>query len=357
MNGLLIALSLLGAAANPPIEGPRTELVDPAAVMHVPAELTAQFRAAVIAPGGTQLQRMNRMAEWMFAPDGLGIQYRHDATYTVAEAWQRREANCLTFTLLTVALAREGGFEAYGQYLDDTLMWRQQSSTLYRTEHVNAGLIADNHRYTIDVASDEVISHAPPQRIDDRRLLAQFYNNRAAELAERGLFDAALAHARSGLRMDAEYAVSWNNLGVLEVRVGRIADAERSYLQALARDPKQPSALTNLSALYERQGQPERAQPYQRRLETVLRGNPFHHFLLALDAERKGSLKEAAKLFRRAIHLYPNEHRFHFGLARVYFQQHKPESAGKALERARQLSAGDDRLRYQAKLEKLRRPG
>lgn len=347
--------ALIVRATPPPLAASLpTSVVDQAEVMALPPDLREELETRVIRQASNDTQRMRLLAKWMFAPDGLQIQYRHDATYTVAEAWQHREANCLTFTLLTVALARATGLESYGQHLDDTLAWRQAEDTLYRTTHVNAGILVHSQRFTIDVASDEVMTRSPPERINDTRLLAQFYNNRAAELSDAGALQLALAHARMALQLDPEFAVTWNNLGVLEMRAGNAAKAERSYLQSLVLDSRQASALTNLVAYYERIGEPGKARPLQRRLDAVHRASPFHQFLLALDAERRGELRNAARFYRRAIHLYPGEHRFHFGLARVYYLQHKPNSAGEALERARSLSQGREAVLYEAKLAKLR---
>jgi len=52
--------------------------------------------------------------------------------------------------------------------------------------------------------------------------------------------------------------------------------------------------------------------------------------------------------------LHPYEHRFHFGLARAYLAQRMWVSAGRALEKALNLSEGDTRGVYAAKLEWLR---
>ena len=71
--------------------------------------------------------------------------------------------------------------------------------------------------------------------------------------------------------------------------------------------------------------------------------------------ERDGDLERAAEHYRKAIRLYDGEHRFHFGLARVYFQQGDHHRASRELARARELSQGDTRALYQAKLETLRR--
>ena len=154
----------------------------PEQIMAVPPELHAQLQQQVIAAGGSERMRLERLAEFLFRKSGLGMEYSADATLTVEQAYRTRKANCLTFTLLTVALARESGLQAYAQELDDIVAGRVDDDIVYRFNHVNAGFTIGHSRFTIDVARDLVKARGPPKPISDQRLLALYYNNRAAEL-------------------------------------------------------------------------------------------------------------------------------------------------------------------------------
>lgn len=354
---IMAAALALSADGSPPFDEPVQTGVPPhpEQVLAVPDALRRQFHAQVIARGGPPAERLDRLVHFLFEPGGLGMAYREDATYTVAQAYETRQANCLTFTLLAVALAREAGLDAYGQQIEETLAWRQEANTIYRTNHVNAGVRIRQRRLTLDVASDLIIARAPPLPIRDERLLAHYYNNRAAELMAQQRLSEGLAYAQRSLALDPGYATSWSNAGVLYLRSGDAAHAERSYQQALQLQPLHPGALFNLVSYYRRNGEASQAARLQQKLETVQSRDPFHHFLLATEYERKGDLVRAAKHYRRAIRLYPDEHRFHFGLARAYFQRGDTRRAGKALARARELSEGGTRQLYQAKLDILRR--
>jgi tetratricopeptide (TPR) repeat protein len=331
----------------------RLEPSAPEQIMAIPEPLRQELRERVTERSRVKERRMELLADYLFKPEGLGITYEHDATYTVAEAYQQRKANCLTFTLLTVALAREAGLEAYGQDVSEALVWRQDEHATYRTTHVNAGVKVDQRRFTIDVASDQVLSRYPPNRIEDVRLLAQYYNNRSAELMVRGELKAALAHSQQSLKLDPGYPASWNNAGVLHMRNAQVTEAQAAYQHALSLDPRQASALANLSNLYERIGAKAKERELRQRLEDVQSKNPFHQFLLATEFERTGQLRLAIKHYKRAVRLHYPEHRFHFGLARTYFLMGKPQTAQKWLQLARELSTGDTRNLYQAKLDSL----
>lgn len=345
----LLALAWLpfaaAATASPPA---------PADVMRIPAALREALHARVVGPTRHPEQRLERLVDFLFDAQGLGMAYDPDANHTVAEAYATRQANCMSFTLLTVALAREAGLDAYGQQVDETLAWRQDHDTLYRTQHVNAGVRIRERRFTVDVAWNQVITRRPPEPIRDGRLLAHYYNNRAAALLEQGALDDALRHADVALTLDPAYATTWSNTGVIHLRAGDTARAETSYLRALALDARNPGALFNLVSYYQRRGDVEAARPLQARLDAEQARDPFHHYLLAASFERHGDLAQAVRHYQRAIALHPGEHRFHFGLARVYFQLGDPRRAGKALARARALSEGDTRRLYQAKLDVLR---
>lgn len=359
MNAWLLGLALL---LSEPVVPPALPLLParltppaPAEIMEIPSSLRQALRQRVVARRADQRTLLGELVDFLFDERGMHLQYDDDATLTVAEAWQYHTANCLTFTLVTVALARELGIDAYGQDLADTLIWRQEDRTLYHATHVNAGVWIGRNRFSVDVASDRVLTRFEPRRLNDSRLLAQYYNNRSAELMAHEQLDAALAHSQVALRLDADYPTSWNNAGVVHLRAGRDAEAERFYRRALELDPEHASALSNLVNLLERGGRPELALPFQDRLQQAQQRNPFHHFLQALDFEQQQRYDEAIASYKRAIKLWSGEHRFHFGLARAYYLSGRSGPAGKELAKARSLSEGHTRQLYQAKLAALSR--
>ncbi|SDD59964.1 tetratricopeptide repeat protein [Aquimonas voraii] len=326
-----------------------------AQLLQVPEALRQQLQASV-RPNPDPARSLQALADFLLKPEGLGLRYRHDATLSVAEAFERREGNCLTFTLVTVALARELGLQAYGQDAD-AVSWYQEGGSVYRTLHVNAGVRIDGRRFTIDIASNQVITREPPRPIDDARLLAHFHSNRAAELLALGAAGAALTHARQAIAIDPRHAAAHSNAGVIEGRLGNPNAAERAYLAALAIEPDHAGALFNLGELYAREQRGGLASDMRRRLAHAQQRDPFHHFLLGLQSEAAGDAAGAVDHLRRAIRLHRYDHRFHFALARAWAQLGRVDRAARALEAARSTSEGAEHTRYQAKLEGLRQRG
>ena len=323
--------------------------------MAVPPQLQTQLQAQVIAPAHGDLDRLQRLLRFIGDGElGLGLQYREDATYTVAEAYLNRQANCVTYTLMFLALARLAGLEAYPQEIEETLSWQQLDDIVYRSNHVNARVHVGMQRYLVDVGGDFVVGRRPARRISMQRALAQYYNNRAVALLSEQRLSAALAHAGIALELDPGYPTTWSNTGVLRLRSGDRAGAERDYATALRLDPDNASALFNLVGLYQRSGNRGREALFRKRLEKVERSDPFHQFLLAMEYEKQADGARAARHYLRAIRLHGDEHRFYSGLARAYLLDSDPRRARHALERALSLARDETtRASYQARLEQL----
>lgn len=357
----LLAATLALAAPGTETTGTRvappranTVMVAPGQVMALPPELKARLHDEVIDANSTRTQRFERLVDFMFEPSGLGMTYQDEPTPTVAEAYASRKANCLGFTLLFLALAQEAGVEAWPQEIRETLSWRQQDQTIFRSSHVNAGVQIGPRTFTVDVARDAVIARYDPEQITLDKLLAHFYNNLAMESLARGNLEFALRNMDQVLALDPYNAGHWTNAGVLRLRKGDADAAEKAYKRALDLNSTEAGALFNLASLSQRRGDARGEVMYRERLARVQRKDPFYHFLLAMDFERKGDYARAIDHYQRAIHWHRDEHRFFAALARAYLLSGDSERAGKALQRAQSLTRGKLSEAYGAKLDRLR---
>jgi len=334
---------------------------DRAQIMAVPPELQALVQERVNAPGRSQAQRLRRLIDLMsVSGDGLRLEYNDEATQTVEQTYLNRQANCLTYTLVFLALAREAGLHAYPQEIEETLAWQQYEDIVFRTNHANAAVRIGGQRFVVDVGSSFVIGRNPARPISENRLLAQYYN-RAAQLMTQGDLPAALAHAGIAIELDPAYPTTWSNTGVLRLHSGDMKGAEQAYTTALSLAPEHSGALFNLVSLYKRMGDPRETQ-LRRRLDKVQSADPLHQFLLAAEFEQRGDYAQAIKHYRRAIRLHGAEHRFYHGLARAYAQAGQPELARRTLERALALAADKEAdeetlAQYRTMLDGLRATG
>lgn len=357
------AFALLAAITLAPPEAPVTPPT-PEQIMAIPPALKQRVREEVITPSLSPEQRLHRLVELVFQPRATDanasldppLRYDTAATLTVAEAWAQRRANCLSFTLLFVALAREAGIDAEVQEVGRVVSWYQEQGVVYNAGHVNVGLRVNGRSATLDLDQNVLYDRRGPRPVSDRRALAHFYNNRGAELLAAGQAAAARAHFRMALEQEGRFAPAWNNLGVLETRLGDTTAALAAFDKALAIAPDLPSALSNASALYLRIGDTQRAARLDARLRREYQHDPFYQFMQGVDAERRADYPAAIHYYRHAVRLYASAHQFHFGLARAYSLSGDNRRALRELERARALGGSDSqRAIYQAKLDTLRR--
>ena len=334
--------------ASPPA-GP----IAPSEVVAVPPALLERLQREVLAPTRSRERRLDLLVQLLFAPGGLALEYDGSRTRTIDEAFTDHKANCLTFSLLFVTLARQAGIDAYVQETDHVLAW-QGSGALYGNGHVNVGVKVGPARKTVDIDRSVVSIRGAPRAISDERALAHFYNNRGAELMEQGRLQPARRHLDTAIRMEPAFVGAWNNLGVLHMREGAVKEAERAYATALDHKKRYAPTLSNMVNLYRHTGDAKRLAEYEKRLFDVQRRDPFHQIILALGYERSGDYAAAIEHFRRAIRLKAKEHFVYFGLARSYARLGDTRRAVDALVHARD-AAGDRRDMYQTKLERLRR--
>jgi tetratricopeptide (TPR) repeat protein len=333
---LLLMLASAGwrdAVAATPRAGIESALALPEALrLALPAEVQDR--------GIDDAVRVQRLVDFMIADDGLALRYQEQPTFGIAESFARRRVNCLSFTMMFIAIARAAGLNAYAQASDDALAMRVLDDTLYRATHVNAGIQAAGAGYTVDVGWQAILAGRKPRPITDARLVAMLHNNHAVERLLDGDHAGAAIAIAAALALDASSATLWSNAGVVHWRAGQPDAAERAYARALTLQREHVGALSNMVALHRSRGMQRQAASYERRLQRVQASDPFSQFLIAQSLAAAGAQREAIVHYRRAIRLLPDEPRFHRSLAEVYRQLGEPAAAARAGERASQLEAG-----------------
>lgn len=337
--------------ANPAQLPPPT----PEQIMAIPPALRQMLYERVIRPHGARGPRLEALVHLIFDDDGLALSYASAATHTVSETFATGTANCLSFSLLFISLAREAGISARAQEIGQVLSWYQDQRTIYNFGHINVQIRVDGRSGTVDLDSSVLMDRRGPTVISDERLFAHYYSNRGSELMGEDQYTASRVYFNHALDMDATLPNIWNNLGVLEAREGNDRAAWSDYAQALRIKHDHIASLSNMINLYRRQGDQPAADKLLARLTSLREVDPFHQFTLGRQAESQGDYATAIRYYRRAVSLYPSAHQFHFGLARAYFLRGENRLAERELVRARSLGPESERTRYQAKLDSLHR--
>ncbi len=330
----LLAGAGLGVPADaaPPIAGDE--------VLSVGPEMRAFLDRAVHRRASAQV-RLQELADAIVGAASFGFEFE-DRTRTAAETFRVRRGNCLSFSNLFVALAREVGLDAAFQEVDLPPDWALDNEVFVLNRHVNVrvGLGALGER-VVDLTIDDYRSRAETRVIGDARARAHFFNNVGVERLQAGDTAGALACFRTALTEgDREFSPAWTNLGTLYLRAGLPAAAEASYRQALAADRGDTVAMSNLARLYELQGDAEQAAAFRRRVARHRNRNPYYRYQLARRAFEAADFEAAVRHLKAAVRTKPDEASFCRLLGRSYLELGRERRGRRWLARADALAAG-----------------
>ena len=157
----------------------------------------------------------------------------------------------------------------------------------------------------------------------------------------------------AAVRLDPSYVQAVDALGFALEALGDDAGALENYKKAVALNEAQEgrfaSAHVNLSAYYNRAGDPETALTYARAALELDPKSDRAWFQKAKADEQQGRLAEAVDSLNRAISLNSRAASYHYVLAGVYRRLGKAEESRAALDAFRRLE------QESSELEKMRR--
>jgi len=267
------------------------------------------------APG---TQRLMDLANALLQPGLLGIQYDDVGTYTAEEMFRRRSGNCVSLSLLFVALAREVGLDARLQEVSVAPQWDRQRDVLVKYRHINVtGDVGRSSTYMMDFKPDLAPVRVDAHSLTDAEAFAHFYNNRASSYLLEGQLVAAHAWFMRAIELAPRSSFIWSNLALLYQRASQAEDGERLLRYALRLDPANVSAINNLAALLATEGRTQEADDLRVRAFKAQRRNPYYLLAMAERANAKGRPEEALSLLGRAIQLHSEETVFYESAARI----------------------------------------
>ena len=327
------------------VSGAALELAPPASPLIVPTRdevfaLDAEMRA-LLAPLADIRDPRHKLLTLSEALEQHGMFSREyaEVTRTASAAFHDRQGNCLSFTMLFVALAREAGLTASYQTVQVQPTWANDGQVVIAS-HVNAVVrtgfgeetIVD---FNIRAATGDHVS----RRVSDAYALGLFYTNLGAEALLRGEYAASLTYLREAAQVYPKIAGLWVNLGVLYSRQRRYEHAEAAYLRALEIDEDERSALANLVVVYGALGEPELAEVYRERVRGYRERNPYYHYAVAARAYEQQQFPDALAALRKALRLKPDEHEFYELRGQALTAMGKQRDAEQSFERAREYEA------------------
>ncbi len=280
--------------------------------------------------------RLRRLLRGMSRRGLSDLNYNLDRTYTARDTFHQLEGNCLSFTNLFVALAREAGLRVHYQMVEVPPKWDGgESGLVILNNHVN---VIVEQRYAQDYLVDfnlfEYQDNYKTHLVSDDYAESMFYSNLAVEALQNENYNDSFWYLHRALTLYPGIATSWVNIGVLYSRLGKVREAESSYLHALLLDKGNKSALANLASLYTLTGDVKRAAEYVKMVNYYRDRNPYYHFSLANRAFENGQFSEVIGYLERSINLKQVEHQFHYLKSQAFIELGDSEQARKSLERA-----------------------
>jgi Flp pilus assembly protein TadD len=176
-----------------------------------------------------------------------------------------------------------------------------------------------------------------------------------AELLQHGEMTAAFYAFRKAIaEYDRSFAPAWDSLGTLYSRKGLFYHAEAAFSQALEIDRSDLTAMTNLTALYDRLGEPNLAARYRKKVTSHRMRNPYYRFQLARFAYHLEDYDLAIDHLKFAMRKGRDEDRFCALLGLVYLQMGDEKKSRLWMARAEELAETDSlKSIYSSKIDRL----
>ncbi|HET8699417.1 MAG TPA: transglutaminase domain-containing protein [Gammaproteobacteria bacterium] len=372
VRGPLVGLAavLLGACAAPgPVRPTLTEAELlagaplPSAVDAAPPITAAEateldtdmrtFVAKSVGPATDPHYKLERLFDGMRRDGLFRLVYSGIETRPATVTFRERRGNCLSFTMMFVALAREAGLAVKYQVVDVPPQWTSDNELVVVRSHINAVVRTGYDRTTlVDFNLFDAKAKYSRRSVDDAYVLGLFYANVGAEALIDKDYELAFRYLRESARAAPELPAAWINLGALYSRLHAYDYAESAYLRALAAVPNNPSAATNLVRLYTTLGEDALAEVYRQRVRHYQDANPYYHYALAQRFYEDGSFDAALGELRRAQRLKRDEQDFYLLQARALLELGRLDAAADALDRGREYAQpADARAEYDAQAE------
>jgi len=357
---LLVMLLISSCASQQPLDftlpplrdaGPEVQLSD-VDVLAVTPEME-KFLDRYILQYANSNTKLHLLSNSMGSNGVLGFKYDDSGTLTAAEAFESRSGNCIGFSNMMIALARQAGLTASYQEIIRRPVWSSREDTVLLLKHVNVVVSGRSFDYVMDISDIRINRMTQRRLVDDSYAKALYLNNLGAEALFSGDLPSAYAYMKAAIAADPKMTDSWVNMGVVLGRNEQLNDAVKVLQQVLQIDPNQYSAMNNLYEIYVEQGDLLAAESLQGRVDRYRRANPYYLLSLSDEAVEQKQFEESLSLLRRALKKREEDHILHYALAKTQYLSGEIEAAHYSMVRARELAPENMLAHYARPLDEL----
>lgn len=262
------------------------------------------------------------------------MEYDPLVTSTASETFDQQSGNCLSFAAMFVAMGREAGLDLAFNDVEIRPVWSPLEKNRYISfRHINILVRMGGELGSIDLGIVDYNENQPLSKISDLQAEAQYYSNLSIDKLLEGDNESAFLYSRKALLLHPETSHLWSNLGSIYRSAGLTTEAEQAFLTSLQLDSTHSLGASNLAQLYTEMGDLHRAKPYSTIAQKHRNRNPYYRYdraaeLVADDPEK------ALSHIRAAIRHNPDDYRFYFLAAKIYFALGNKNQAEKQLKYA-----------------------
>ncbi len=317
-----------------------------------PSPNMRKYIAATVGGIRAPTRRFNELFRNLSQDGYFKAVYTADDTLTAAETFQARGGNCLSYTNMFVALAREAGLDARYQIVDVPPSWDADAGFLIRYTHINViveGVSLNYHpgdAVIVDFNDVHPDPDYPRKEVSDAYAESLFYANQSVNLLREGQYRKSFAFLRRALEIAPENVDLWINLGAFYATQSDFPSSAEAYEVALQIDPRSKAAFSGLARSYANAGDDERAAFYEEKVRQYREGNPYYHYALAQAAFEDADYERSLSYIETAIGLRARTPRFHLFKGLIEQRLGDSEAAEQSFRRAQRFGI-DRRVKLQ----------
>ncbi|NIP13294.1 MAG: tetratricopeptide repeat protein, partial [Pseudomonadales bacterium] len=324
-------------------EGVNGSSLPPVNILEIDADMRAFVADAVGDVRNSSVKFKRLMRALVQAGYFNGSYYQPGLTLTASELFAAKTGNCLSYTTMFIALAREAGLNAGFQVVQVPPNWDADSGYLIRYTHISVllsgvrGDVTDSGEVSVDFNAFHPDPHYPRHPVSDEDATALFYSNRSIDGMKKGDARNGFALLVKALELTPDNADLWQNLGAFYALQKQPEMAVRAYEVALSVDHHHEGALSGLARSYRLLGDRQQAEAYARRVHEDRSRNAYYHFAMAQAQFDKGLYDDALNSIDSAIDLERRNPRFRFMKGLVQVKLGDADGAKKSFLKAHRL--------------------
>ncbi len=277
-----------------------------------PLAMSPQMRKFVAEEVGSSSfphRRFRRLMNKLEKQGFFANPYDQSATFSAAQTFESKKGNCIAYTNLFIALAREANLDARYQKVHVPPKWEMSSGLLLRVNHINVYVggvrlpAATSDEINVDFNSVRPADDSRKEIISDAHAASMFYANLAIDHMREADYERAFAYLKRAALTSGRNPDVWTNLGALYSTLGHEDFAEQAYRVARRIDDKDQAAIAGLAKVLRKQGRTGEAEALAALVISYQRVNPYYHYAIAEQAYSEGAFDQALIAINRAIKL------------------------------------------------------